>query len=316
MRKALLAAILLAACRGGLDGPPVDKNTAVTPETHTFFPVLTGPHGGIDCNTCHGAFDSFQGFDCLSCHPRSQVDPIHVGVPNFAWTSQQCRACHPDGTRIVDHALMFPIADGTTHAGIACNTCHVDPGNRKVFDCLSCHTQATTNPWHPGVPGYAWTSPKCYECHPQSNVPDFPHPSFPIDAAAAHADTRCGSCHVDQANIRAIDCVTCHPSATNAPRHSAVGGFTSQTPACLRCHGDSQVDDVLAHLPFRIAPSTARHYRESCVRCHPAYRTDKTFAASFTVYDCFTCHAGIHDGQYTSSVSCLRSGCHPDGSKP
>jgi len=311
---AAVVVAIAASCRAQ-SGPLADPNTALTPETHTFFPIATGAHAGVDCNVCHGAFDSFKEFDCLTCHTQPLLEVTHSGMPGYAWENPRCRACHPDGTSNFDHTLLFPIGAGRSHNGIACATCHTDPANRRVFDCAGCHTQAATDPWHTGVAGYAWSSPQCYACHPSSNIPDFPHPAFPVGPTAVHKDISCKRCHADQVNLRAIDCLACHPATTNSTAHAAVGGFTSTTAACLRCHGDSQVDRVVAHLPFLIAPAY-RHYRESCVRCHPAYRTDKPFAADFGVFDCLTCHASVHDRQYTSNLTCVRSGCHPNGRKP
>jgi len=306
MRRALLLILATVSSCKGLDGT-ADGFTAITPETHTFFPINTGAHAGIDCNSCHGAFDSFKGFDCLTCHTQPQCDPIHLGMPGYAFQNPKCLSCHPDGTKAnIDHTLFFPTAAGQTHQNIACVTCHTDPANRKVFDCVSCHTKAKTDPWHAGVTGYAWSSPQCYQCHPTSNIPDFAHSAFPVDAAAVHKNIGCSQCHADAANLKTIDCVTCHPSTTNSPKHANVGGFTSATASCLRCHGDSQVNPVAAHLPFSISAG-AHHSRSSCVRCHPSYRTDKTFAADFTVKACLTCHGNVHAGQY-ADAQCLN--CH------
>jgi len=251
------AAALLTMLGGGCmemgsTGPSV---TALNYDTHTGFPIASGAHERADCDTCHGDFNTFQQFTCVTCHEHAQeaTDPIHVGVAAYSWSATSCFECHPDGqASAVDHTQLFPIGPGTTHAGISCATCHVDATNRKVVDCLTCHTATSTD-----------------------------------------------------------------------PRHGTVGGYTRSSALCVRCHGDSQVNLVLTHLPFSIRLGT-KHYRTSCLTCHPASRTDKPWAQDFTLFDCLSCHDqpetdSHHQGragyQYVSTT-CVNSGCHQNGRNP
>ena len=109
MRRTLILILMTASACSGLDGT-ADGFTAMTPDKHTFFPINAGAHAGIDCNSCHGAFDSFKGFDCLTCHTQPQCDPIHQGMPGYAFDNPRCLTCHKDGTVNIDHTLLFPIA--------------------------------------------------------------------------------------------------------------------------------------------------------------------------------------------------------------
>ncbi|MBN1209130.1 MAG: hypothetical protein JXB05_30005, partial [Myxococcaceae bacterium] len=176
----VLGFVLLLVLSGGCDerrrAPEAPSITASTYETHDAFPIAEGLHAKVDCNTCHGDFDSFRQFTCLDCHDHSRetTDPRHMRVPDYGWESTRCYECHPAGEATgVDHTGFFPIGQGSLHAGITCATCHVDPKSRKVVDCTSCHSHVAsqTDPLHNGIPGYAFTSPKCLECHPQSTIP-------------------------------------------------------------------------------------------------------------------------------------------------
>ena len=152
----------------------LDPNTGPTRSTHTtYFPIQTQTaHGSVDCNTCHGAFETFKQFDCLSsgCHPQVETDANHAGEPGYAYNSPSCYSCHPTGVG-VDHSMFFPIAQGR-HSGIACATCHVDPTNRKVFSCTTspCHPASETDGHHVDVRSYTYTPTSCYQCHPNGRA--------------------------------------------------------------------------------------------------------------------------------------------------
>ncbi len=376
--------------------------TALDYDTHQDFPINSGAHAKADCNTCHGDFGTFKQFTCTSCHEHDQAvtDPKHVGVAGYTWSGTSCYDCHLDGTAtMVNHAQYFPIGSGTMHDNISCATCHVDPTNRKNVDCISCHTHndVDTNAIHDGIPNYAYTSPKCLECHPKGDITGVDHTFFPIGSGTVHTGISCSSCHPDRTNRKNVDCIschthepvdtnaihagipnydytnakcmechpngdipgidhtpyfptkvgethggsscrschpdrtnrkllnclTCHPATTADAQHVNVGGYAQDSSLCIRCHGDSQVNAVATHLPFLVR-SGARHYKSSCLTCHPANRTDKTWATNFTPFDCLGCHKKTEmDGHHASisgyqyvSTTCVNSGCHPSGRAP
>ena len=162
--RAALSILLLLGCEGrGLDNSPI---TALTPATHTAFPIADGAHAGIDCNSCHGEFDTFTRFNCLNgCHAAADTTPGHSGVTNYMYETNACYSCHPDG-KGVDHDLFFPIGPGTRH-NLQCSTCHSDPNNHSVFSCIDggCHPQSETDGHHKDVGGYMYLSANCYGCH-------------------------------------------------------------------------------------------------------------------------------------------------------
>jgi len=132
---------------------------------HTSFP-LTGAHVALDCNQCH-AGGVYQGTPntCVGCHQAdydATNDPDHAAA-GFPTT---CQACH-NTVRWEDATFnhSFPINSGE-HSGFSCAQCHPNPGNFRVFTCTSCHAQGETDNDHDEVGGYVYSSPACYNCHP------------------------------------------------------------------------------------------------------------------------------------------------------
>ena len=287
----------------------------------TRFPIAAGSkHAGLACSTCHPNPNDRKVFDCVSCHShdKAPTDLAHAAVAGYSYDSAACYRCHPQANvGSIDHSPYFPIAAGSKHAGIACTDCHTTPGDRKKFTCTGCHThdKAPTDLNHSGIPGYAYDSAACLRCHPSANVVGLiDHtPYFPNAPGTRHQNISCSTCHTTPGNRKVVTCTgTCHPTATMTTRHAPVGGYQYTSATCLRCHADSQVSRVTAHLPFRIQSGT-RHYRKSCLTCHPQSRTDKPYGADFVLakVNCITCHGNKHGN--TTSQSCLRSGCHPSG---
>lgn len=222
----------------------------------------------------------------------------------------------------------FPIGATANHGATDCNGCHGPFDTFTRFSCINCHTHAqdVTTSAHADVAGFTYSETSCIECHPSGEALDVNHALiFPIAAGTAHQGIRCAECHVDPGNRANLGCARCHGGETQlAAGHAAVGGYTPEPRTCIRCHGDSQVDPVIQHLPFLIR-SGSPHFRQSCLACHPGFRTDKSFAANFALAQasCGPCHAraemddkhkAMGSYSYTPS-SCLQAGCHPDGRK-
>lgn len=291
---------------------------------HLRFPIGTGTrHVERSCSKCHPG-PTKQEFTCLTCHAKPATDGAHGTMPEYAWESPRCYACHPAGT--APEHTQFPIGTGTTHPERTCNKCHTG-ATMADFTCLTCHLRPATDPVHATVGGYGYESPKCYACHP-TGVATVDHaPFFPIASGSKHAPVGCADCHPVPLDRTQLSCNACHshPAATMDGRHTTVGGYGSASPLCARCHADSQITRVSAHLPFRITSGT-KHYRTSCFACHPGMRTDKPWATDFARarIDCLACHsrAKMDDqhqeepGYQYQSTTCITGGCHADGSKP
>ncbi len=233
-----------------------------------------------------------------------------------------------------EHAQrFFPYTPGTPHASATCDDCHPPLESFTQFTCTQCHTgnhadQATVTASHSAVADFRFASDACYACHRDGTGVNH-GPFFPI-SSGAHAGTACASCHVDPADRTVLGCAGCHPhdQATAATAHAQVAGYAFQSALCVRCHADSQVNRIAAHLPFRVGPGAPHRVGTpdesgSCLRCHPNRRTDKPFGQDFQAVDCLQCHsqtslAAQHSGrpgyQY-ATASCLASNCHANGLK-
>lgn len=80
--------------------PAPSSHERVHPESQ--FPIATGPHSGIGCQTCHdqGGAMGKGNTDCVQCHKRSRFDPKHEGVRNYPAGDAPvnfCVACHTRG---------------------------------------------------------------------------------------------------------------------------------------------------------------------------------------------------------------------------
>jgi hypothetical protein len=149
-----------------------------------------------------------------------------------------------------------------------------------------------------------------------------------------HSDSiGCADCHGQPFGL--ADCVTCHdsePAAAPSPTTThagVVGGFANDNVQCKRCHGDSQVDLLISHLPFDVGPGTGHHQPVepdaiSCLDCHDQTRADKSWAADFSQSQCLGCHLqpdmdSIHTvntmvpGYTYDEASCKF--CHADGTR-
>ncbi len=136
-----------------------------------FFPLI-GSHRPLDCSSCHSQGFAGTPTDCFSCHRddyEGTTDPDHqaAGFPT------DCEACHGttqwEGAEFDHDGLFFPIYSGR-HAGVwdDCADCHVASGDFGRFECLTCHEhdEPDMDDEHEDVPGYAYQSQACLECHP------------------------------------------------------------------------------------------------------------------------------------------------------
>ena len=65
--------------------------------THTWFPITSGRHSGHPCSACHTNPNNYVEFTCFTCHTRTETDNEHRGRTGYAYDSNRCYACHPNG---------------------------------------------------------------------------------------------------------------------------------------------------------------------------------------------------------------------------
>jgi hypothetical protein len=155
---------------------PTGTAGAVARADHSarFFPIDMGTaHANGQCADCHTDPADRKQFSCVGCHVHDQAatEPRHGFVTGYRHESSACLMCHPQGQAgdlsRADHAVLFPIAAGSTHGRGPCTDCHTDPADRKVFSCLDCHqhSRTRTDPKHREVASYAYDSLACLRCH-------------------------------------------------------------------------------------------------------------------------------------------------------
>jgi predicted CXXCH cytochrome family protein len=204
-------------------------------------------------------------------------------------------------------ARFFPANAGSVHAECACVDCHTPQQTSFTqYDCLSCHTgahasQAEVTAIHTGVSNFVFESSACYGCH-RNGVGVNHGAYFPIGGASAHAGVACAECHMDPANrsnLATLACASCHAARDGslAARHTGatipVTDYAASSPACLRCHAESEVNPGSIHPRGEDTPSeNSRHRSAGCTKCHSAFRADKPYAANWrSTPGCVSCHS-------------------------
>ncbi|OGQ91218.1 MAG: hypothetical protein A2289_18235 [Deltaproteobacteria bacterium RIFOXYA12_FULL_58_15] len=241
---AVIGSTILGGCLDQLYAPPYSlERERITRNTHTdLFPIASGAHTGVDCNACHGAFDTFTQFDCTTtCHEHAQAvtDASHAGLAGYAYGPTTCYDCHPTGTGSIsreDHERFFPIKTGN-HGGLACASCHV--AGAGSFSCIDCHehAQAATDLFHVGLADYVYGPTTCYACHPTGEgMSRAQHdPYFPI-VSGRHGGLSCTTCH--PSGYGTFSCIDCHEHLCTSmnPKHNEVGNYSCTSSRCVNCH--------------------------------------------------------------------------------
>lgn len=287
-----------------------------------FFPIYSGEHAGEwdMCSDCHNDPTNYAVFTCLTCHLPGPTNDEHEGIPGYAYNSEACLACHPDGssTGAFNHNVTsFPLTGA--HTAVLCNDCHTTGYTGTPTDCAECHSTAfnqSINPNHValGIPN------DCALCH--STEPGWQPAGFPIhnnyyvlEGAHMGIAEDCFECHEGNYNSTPNTCYGCHASdynQTNDPSH-----LSAQFPTtCDDCHTqNSWVPSTFDHdgQYFPIYSGEHQGEWEQCSDCH-------NNPGNYALFTCLTCHEqGEMDDEHEdvtgyvyNSMACLE--CHPDGS--
>jgi hypothetical protein len=238
--KRLLAAsmaLVLAACGEKASLAPIPITDRASHARR--FPITAGSaHDAVDCNSCHGAFDTFTVYDCITCHTDPKTTPSHGSVTAYRWASDACYGCHRDGAGVLpaNHdTALFPVT-GTKHASVGCSQCHGATKQVSDLTCIPCHTQA--------------------------------------DSAAKHASI---------------------PTTVNTQLAGSQTNYQWTSAACVRCHGDGQVNPIASH-PVVSHGLQGEGHAPFCITCHPSLRADKTWGADFGTASCLACHTSNNPG--------------------
>ncbi len=313
--------VVVGAGCTGLELPASQPVAGVTVANHRWFPLSAGAthevgaltaDGVMACESCHApAAASFSDITCTGCHMHTDhlAGRLHATVPAYAFESQRCYACHPQGK-----------AAGFDHGGVTgeCAECHDErmpfaalpkagfthPA-RGGSDCSACHSITgwagangappgqASNPAHDQtvtglVPRYAGTSIAELTPTPQVLHMTMNHQSAQVPAAVAS------------------DCVKCHPEAGAGAffpglMHSTLADLNLPQPTlCADCHGTVAPDGFVgpqATSPAR-TPASGEMKHDAV-----AWTQGAPGAAKLVTVDCGTCHAPPAEATATTWAS-------------
>ncbi len=328
------------------------SQNAWTPATFNhdeqFFPIYSGKHRGEwnECSDCHTNPSNFAVFSCITCHEHNQndMDDKHQGISGYAYNSEACLACHPDGSEgnAFNHSLSnFPLTG--EHLTIDCQQCHQQGYVGTSTECVSCHQidyNSTSNPNHQALS----LSTNCNDCHSTEagwEPASFPQHNQYFEFTGRHLDVAndCISCHGGNYSTTSSECLTCHNDnyqATQNPNHQSIGLTTD----CQSCHTTSGwTPSTFNHVStgFNLAGQHSvincsschigsTQLNEECMSCHQEnYNAAPNHLTQNYPTNCEMCHSAVawsqvsFDHQVTAfpltgthtTTSC--SGCHESG---
>jgi len=243
---------------------------------------------------------------CVSCHPRSAVEPLEHGAcadchrdPHRGqFSPQPCNACH--SVRLAGFALSdfdhdttaVPLTD--LHAEVACADCHGE-GHAATFvglphgDCDSCHDDVHDRRFEPTP---------CAECHTPAGwaVGSFDHDLAQFPLRGAHQQVECEECHGEGVyqGLPHDTCAACHEPEPH--------GEPPPEP-CAGCHTESGWLEVhFAHTRRTAFALEPQHTETPCTSCHPSVQD-----FSGAQHACEACHQRTRPlGHYAGACE----GCH------
>lgn len=260
-------------------------------------PAVHIPTGGVQCDTCHTAFNTASYATFLG----GNYD--HVGPPV---STGQCSSCHSG---------LYTGAKGkpATHVATAlqCDSCHtqVNTGGYTTFlgatythtippgTCATCHNGSTALG---KSPAHVATSAACDVCHTNTaNYTSFAgavfvHPTPPGVCSTCHSGQFPGVVSKSAIHLQtSAACDTCHTQSNTKNYTSFLGAsypHTTPIPACSSCHNGTQA----LGKPASHILTTAE-----CDKCHTTANTGNyaTFLGAVFIHAspigvCATCHNG------------------------
>lgn len=261
--KIAVLALVTAACQGSRENASPWLTYPGYDGHAKYFPLTGSVHAGIDCNACHGAFDTFKQFDCVTCHQGRPFTPdqIHLGVVSGYVSppySAECLQCHPNGTSLMaDHGRFFPIGSGTKH-NLGCSQCHTNPLVRSDLSKQQCNV--------------------CHVAMDASLAVNHSSTSIGADFTASAACGGAPATSCPQA------CLRCHADGqvVNVGSHPGMSLPHRDNPTCLECHDAPLRTDLVAS---PVPPSTTPQPYAADFASNPA-----DCAKLSARRGCFNCH--------------------------
>jgi len=252
-----------------------------------------------------------EGNRCLICHSEIKVDYIESAHAAFRVTCVDCHGGDPE-------ALEVSLAHGPGYRGTPpraeipklCASCHADPllmkpyglridqyaeyqtsehgkllarGDTKVAVCTDCHSAHRILPaWEPRSTVHPDNIPStCARCHSDEELMR-PY-GIPTDQTEDFRSGAHGIALLEQGNMKAPNCATCHGTHGAAPP-----GVEEVSKVCGICH-------INERLYFNSSPHKKamdeRRFKE-CASCHGNHDIEVIDAGKLFDTTCLNCHSG------------------------
>jgi hypothetical protein len=227
------------------------------------------------CADCHGGDPS-----AATQEAAKSPEANYVGVPAKTDIPALCASCHASVIRMRQYDLP---TDQYAKYQESIHGIRLAEGDEKVATCFDCHgrhqvlkaNDPASSVYSPNVPVM------CAECHADKELMapyEIPTNQFDLYKQSVH-----GHALLDNHDLRAPDCATCHGTHGAAPP-----GFEEVANVCGSCHAATQ--DYFLDSPHvsddNIGPK--------CVTCHGRYdvnEPDETLYLGTEPRHCGECHA-------------------------
>jgi formate dehydrogenase gamma subunit len=237
----------------------------------------------FDCHEVSTESSIHEGFDCLDCHTRIDLDEhIDEGMLPTFFQEEACGTCHEDewsehATSV--HGLKI---NGTSPDEATCVDCHGthdvlpadDPNSmvhpaKMVTTCGRCHSNPELMERHniaipDPVTRYeqsihfrvleesGYTSATCNDCHGTHDIQNMRHARSAINYW--NVATTCGKCHVAE-----------YEEFQRSDHWLALQRGVHDAPACITCHGEHAITDPTGRYDIIKKREMADH---TCLKCH------------------------------------------------
>jgi hypothetical protein len=159
-------------------------------------------------------------------------------LPVFAYTEEECVACHATGTGESQKKLDLTAFKSSVHPrnNLGCQDCHTrvldkthetEQGQDPV-DCSQCHEQENLH----GGGSQQDLQPQCHDCHTRHNIR--PKTDETSSIHSGNLKDTCGRCHPKESGQ--IDALSFLPSIKISTHEKQDFSLACQKDNCIGCH--------------------------------------------------------------------------------
>jgi hypothetical protein len=283
------------------EAPLVSAPPVPTPIAH---PDAGGANGCVDCHSAvndkqaaiaadwQGSVHAQAGVACADCHggdPRSDQitvamdrDGGFVGAPDRRATVGLCGSCHANVERM--RASGLPTDQYAKYWSSVHGQRLAAANDDRVAICTDCHgSHAIKKVSDPSAKVFALNVPElCASCHADANRMQ-PY-GIPTDQFAIYSKSVHGKALLEDKDVRAPSCASCHGSHDAKPPTSA-----NVVEVCGKCHTATQ------DLYQQSRHSQLQAAAPKCWTCHGTHDVSQPGSQLFfhpdkPDYTCTTCH--------------------------